>query len=185
MDNLTNLAGATHNQQEFITSLLRKRDYTLGDVVINTPQEASALIKELLAAPLLPRAVYTPPVRDEELFEALSSVQKSFYALPTSELFLDVMDEKISGDLLFVQVREYEKTLYLRRLHGSVGGFTRTKMSRKDSLIILRKIAEDSYKYSRAFGEHYQCCGKCGAELTDAQSRKLMLGPTCRKVFGR
>lgn len=180
MDNLTNLAGATERQQTFIASLLAEREYTLGDVVISSPREASALIDALLRAPKRANARRG----DQELFEALSSVQKSRYAIPTSEMFLETLDENIAGDLLFVEVREYRGTLYIRRLHGSVGGFSRTKLSRKDSLVILRHIARDAYKYARTFGEHYSCCGKCGAELTDERSRALLLGPECRKAFG-
>ncbi len=180
MDNLTNLAGATPRQQDFIASLLSEREYTLGDVAINSPREASALIAELLRAPRRAVARQT----DTELFEALSSVQKSKYAIPTSELFLELLDENVTGDLLFVEVREYRGTTYIRRLHGSVGDFNRSKLSRKDSLTILRHIARDAYKYARTFGEHYSCCGKCGAALTDERSRALLLGPDCRKAFG-
>lgn len=183
MDNLTNLAGATPRQQEFIADLLAKREYSLGDVVINNAREASALIEKLLKAPLKAKAVVGRK-RDEELYEALSKVQKSKYAIPTAELVMDFFDERVDNDLLFVEVREYNGTLYLRRLHGSLGSFVRSKMTRKDTLAVLAHIAQDTYKYARLFGEHYQVCGKCGAELTDEKSRKLQLGPECRKAWG-
>lgn len=173
------LAGATERQRNFILDLLATREYG-EDVIVNSSSEASKLIDKLLRAPKKRGA--TP--RDSELFTALSAVQKSRYAIPVSELFTDMMDEEIAGDLLFLQVSEYCGTLYLRRLHGSIGGFTRTKMSRNDSLTVLRIIATDTYKYARLFGEHYSCCGKCGAELTDERSRALLLGPDCRKEFG-
>lgn len=179
MENLTNLAGATPRQQEFIIDLLAKREYTLGDVVIDSPKAASNLIDTLLKAPLKAKAD-----RDEELYEALCKVQKSKYAVPTAELIMDFFDEKIDNDLLFVEVREYEGRLYIRRLHGAPGAFNRSKLSRRDSLAVLAQIAQDTYKYARLFGEHYQCCGKCGAELTDEKSRKFQLGPDCRKAWG-
>lgn len=176
----TQLAGATPRQRDFIETLLAERDYTLGtEVTVNSPADASNLINTLLRSPR--RLV---PLRDAEMDEALSSVQKSKYAVPTSELMLELFDEPITGDLLFLEVREYRGTLYLRRLHGALGGFTRTKMSRRDTLSLLRHIARDTYKYARIFGEHYSCCGKCGADLTDEKSRRFQLGPDCRKAWG-
>ena len=174
------LDGATPRQQEFIKSLIQERDYKLSDaVVINSTKEASNFIKDLLRAPKK-----SLEVRDPELFGALSSVQKSKYAVPTSELFLELFDEVIDNDLLFLEVKEHQDNLQIRRLHGAVGSFTRTELSRKDSLQILNIISQDTYKYARLFGENYSCCGKCSAELTDEISRKYQLGPDCRKAFG-
>jgi hypothetical protein len=111
---------------------------------------------------------------------------KSKYAIPVDELDIaPLQGTPLTGDLLFVEVREYEKVLYMRRLTGSVGGFNRDKMPAGDVKIIADIIAANPYKYARLFGEHYACCGKCGAELTDPTSRSLFLGPECRKAFGR
>jgi hypothetical protein len=177
----TVLLGATPRQRDFISQLLSERDYTLGEeIMIDSPAQASSLISNILRSP---RRV-TPIIVDTELFEALSSVQKSKYAIQTSELFLDLFDEKIENDLLFVEVSEYNNKLQIKRLHGSVGNFLRSKLSRQDSLQILRHLAPDTYKYARLFGEHYKCCGKCGAALTDELSRKFQMGPTCRKSWG-
>lgn len=181
MDIETALAGATPRQRDFIATLLAERDYTLGETRVDSPKEASALIDKILRAP---KRIGAVRVVDKELAEALSAVQKSKYAIPTSELILDVFDENVTGDLLFVEVREYSNTLYIRRLHGSVGDFTRSRLSRRDSLAILSHIAQDSYKYAKLFGSHFRCCGKCGAPLTDERSRQLQLGPDCRKAFG-
>lgn len=184
MDINDRLAGATPRQRDFIIDLLAARDYVLGThEIVTSAKEASNLISKLLAAPKKP-VQKVEKKRDEELFEALCAVQKSKYAIPVSELVLDFFDEKIENDLLFVEVREYQGTLYIRRLHGSVGDFTRSKLSRRDSLVILGHIARDTYKYAKLFGEHYSCCGKCGAPLTDEVSRRLQLGPDCRKAFG-
>lgn len=174
------LSGATPRQAEFITELLESRNYVIGDTVVNSPKEASDLISRLLSAPFKTKETTI----DKELFEALSAVQKSKYAIPTNELILDFFDEKIHTDMLFVEVKEYRDKLTIRRLHGSVGDFMRTRLSRKDSLSILRHIAHDTYKYARLFGEHFSCCGKCSAPLTDDKSRRLQLGPDCRKAFG-
>lgn len=177
-DLTTALAGATTKQAAFITSLLAERDFALGSRVVNSPREASALIEDLLAAPRKPKAERPA----DALTALLNSVQKSKYALAVDGLLL--MDERVNGDLLFVEVKEYNGHRYLRRLHGSVGDFTRTKMSREDSLIVLNAIARDPYAHARAFGEHFRCCGKCAAPLTDERSRALQLGPDCRKEFG-
>jgi hypothetical protein len=119
-----------------------------------------------------------------ELYEALSKLPKSKYAIPTSEIISDFLADKIHGDLLFVEVREYKKTPYLRKLSGSIGYFTRIKPNALDTLAFVRILASDPHKYARIFGEHYRCCAKCGAELTDERSRELSLGPECRKAFG-
>jgi hypothetical protein len=174
------LAGGTPRQIELIKTLLEERNYVLLDeLVINSSSQASKLIRSLLQSPKKLNATR----EDKELFGALSSVPKSRYAIPASELFLDILDEKVNGDLLFVEVKEHHDNLQIRRLHGSVGGFSRSKMSRDTSLTVLGLITQNPYKYARLFGEHYSCCGKCGAELTDEVSRSVFLGPHCRKVF--
>jgi hypothetical protein len=179
MELLERLAGATPKQQEFIADLLASRQYELGDTLIDSPRAASNLISELMMAPY--KAIQGT---DTELFEALSSVQKSKYAIPTSELILDFYTERIDSELLFIEVKEHRSRLQIRRLHGAVGDFTRTRMTRQDSLSILRHIAQDTYKYTKLFGEHFVCCGKCSAPLTDDTSRRIQLGPDCRKAFG-
>lgn len=179
MSTSVRLEGATPRQKEFIEKLLSERTYA-GSIQVDSPSQASRLITELLRAP---RKSVRDTV-DTELFEALSAVQKSKYAIPTSEILLDFFDKTIDNDLLFVEVKEHLGKLQIRQLHGAVGDFTRTKLSRKDALVILRHIAQDTYKYARLFGEHFVCCGKCAAPLTDEKSRKLQLGPICQKAFG-
>lgn len=138
-------------------------------------KDASQVIDKLINAKRIPK--------DPVLQSVLSSIPKSKYAIPTSELDVFV-EEKVNGDLLFVEVKEYMSILYMRKLLGAPGGFTRTKLSVSDVKEIVNIIAADPVKYARIFGEHYSCCGKCGAELTDPISRKLQFGPTCRAEFG-
>jgi hypothetical protein len=138
-------------------------------------KDASQVIDKLINAKRIPK--------DPVLQSVLSSIPKSKYAIPTSELDVFV-EEKVNGDLLFVEVKEYMNILYMRKLLGAPGGFTRTKLSVSDVKEIVNIIAADPVKYARIFGEHYSCCGKCGAELTDPISRKLQFGPTCRAEFG-
>lgn len=141
--------------------------------------------------PVLPApAVATPIVHIQkldwkELYGALSKLPKSRYAIPTSELMKDFMVQPVDNDLVFVEVREFKKTAYMRRLLGSVGGFSRLKPAPEDALMFVRILLEDPYKYAKLFATHYSVCAKCAAELTDEKSRELGLGPICRKAFGR
>lgn len=119
-----------------------------------------------------------------KLVEILKGIPCAKYAIPAAELDTLVENTTVHGDLLFVEVKEYKKRLYIRKLTGSVGGFSRWKMDLDDSIALAGYIAKDPYRFTKIFGEHYSCCGKCGAELTDPVSRELFLGPICRKSFG-
>jgi hypothetical protein len=179
MDNIMDsLNNATPKQQAFIIDLLKKREYAGGDI-ITSPKDASNLISKLLNAP------YKKVVKENDaVSEALLDLPVANYAIPMQTMELDFLEESVNSDHLFVSVREYKGHKYLRRLHGSVGSFTRTKMSKEDTKQIVEILAQDPYHFTKVFGEHYKCCGKCGADLTDDKSRELMLGPVCRKAFG-
>ena len=139
---------------------------------------ASKLIDMLLALPKAETKVLG------SIQEALLKAPKSKYAVPVDEIDIALTDTQLTGDLLFLEIREYKGSLFMRRLTGSVGGFTRWRVSNTDAVTLVNLIAKDPYKYTKLFGEHYSCCGSCGAELTDPESRKLQLGPECRKKFG-
>lgn len=174
------LAGATPKQQAFILDLLTKREYEVEEgFVVNSPKEASELIANLLNAP------YKKVVKNSDpSYEALSKLPKSNYAIPVMELPVEFMEEDIKSEYLFVAINEYKGTFYVRRLHGSVGGFTRTKMSKQDNEAIVQILSANPYNYAKIFGKVYSCCARCNAELTDDTSRQLMLGPVCRQAFG-
>ncbi len=177
---IAQLAGATEKQQNFILDLIAQREYVFDEsFVIDSPKEASELIGELLKAPFK-----TGVKKNSPSYEALSKLPKSNYAIPVSEVELDFLSENINTEYLFVVVSEFKGTVYLRRLHGSVGSFTRSKMSKQDNEAIVRVLSADPYKYAKIFGTVYSRCAKCGAELTDDTSRSLMLGPVCRVSFG-
>lgn len=183
---------ASDKQITFINELLDTRQLPAGDPILQqfiddrfttlstiTKRSASAVISMLLGLPKV-----TTPAEDS-LQLPLSLIPKSKYAIPVDELDIaPLQDTPLTGDLLFVEVREYKDTLYMRRLTGSVGGFNRDRMPAADVRIVAEIIATHPYKYTRLFGEHYACCGKCGAELTDPTSRAFFLGPECRKAFG-
>ncbi len=195
-------APATERQLAFLDDLVASRDipealsaeYIAQRAVIDL-KKASALISTFLQYPTVaPRPVGAGVVLDAvtqeqrklygELIEALGKVPQSKYAIPVSELMTDLLKDKVHGDLVFLEVREYKKRLFMKKLFGSVGAFTRVRPKVEDALTFIRIIERDPYKYARLFAEHYKCCGKCGAELTDPRSRELLLGPECRKAFG-
>jgi len=182
---------ASTAQMNFINDLLASRQ--MADEVreaitslVNLPtfskKQASATIDTLKTMPKAskPAAAATK----SPMQEALSLVPKARYAVPVYEVDLLLSSTPLTGDLLFVEVREYNGHLYMRRLTGAPGGFSRWKMENADVIALAKHIAADSYKYTKLFGAHYSCCGKCGAELTDPLSRELLLGPTCRQAFG-
>jgi hypothetical protein len=181
---------ASEKQVAFIDSLLNERELDAIQVTsfrsmlpTMTKKQASGMIDILLRQPK--RVEKVPGAKKSLLQEALSKAPKSKYAVPVSELDISLEDTPLTGDLLFIEVKEYMNNLYMRRLTGSVGGFTRHKVHSQDSIVIMDIIAKDPYKYAKIFGQHYSCCGSCGAELTDPVSRDLQLGPECRKKFGR
>lgn len=185
------LFGASEKQVKFINDLLVDREmedsvregYKLALTTMDK-KAASKLIDLLLS---LPKAVTKVPAAagKTSLQEALSKAPKSKYAIPTEELDIALNSTPLHGDLLFLEIREYMNNLYMRRLTGSVGGFTRWKVANDDAVALVNIIAQDPYKYTKIFGQHYSCCGSCGAELTDPISRELQLGPECRKKFGK
>jgi len=181
---------ASEKQVAFIDSLLTERE--LDAIQVSsfrsmlptlTRKQASGMIDLLLRLPQ--KATKVPGADKSILQEALSSAPKSKYAIPASELDISLEGTPLTGDLLFIEVKEYMGNLYMRRLTGSVGGFTRHRVPSQDSVTIMNVISQDPYKYAKIFGQHYSCCGSCGAELTDPVSRDLQLGPECRKKFGR
>ena len=184
---------ASDKQITFINELLDSRELPAGNPLIDpfindrftmlstiNKRTASAVISMLLGLP----KVVAPS--EASLQAVLSRVPKAKYAIPVDELDIaPLTGTPLTGDLLFIEVREYEGHLYMRRLTGAPGSFNRDKMPAGDVKIVANVIEADPYKYTRLFGEHYTCCGKCGAELTDPTSRSLFLGPECRKAFGR
>lgn len=191
-----NTPTATEKQVDFILKLLSERELlqwsaddpslTASALPLWSRKDASELIDDLLKMPKKPEpmaevsGVSTPAATAQAL---LDSFPKGKYAVPTD--LLDItLEQNLHGDLLFVELKEWNNVRYLRKLLGSLGGFTRVKMSPSDNRRIAEVIAADPYKYAKLFGERYSCCGSCGADLTDEKSRALMLGPECRKKFG-
>jgi len=179
---------ATPKQVNFINTLLTERvapealRNALSNVAALSSREASHAITALLAAPKAPKAPIARPVEDD-LHAALHAVPKACYAISETAANTVLQDTQVEG-LLFIRTKEYRETRYVRRLHGAPGDFATSKLSRRDSIAILRLIATDSLHYAQEFGKHFTVCGKCGAPLTDEESRALNMGPVCRKAWG-
>jgi hypothetical protein len=180
---------ATGRQVEFVNDLLGKKQVPdhfssmLADAIANatlTKSDASAAIDQLLAMPNKPK----PGETVSGLQGVLGSIPKSKYAITTEELELAGVPAEFKGDIAFFELKEYLQRLYIRQLHGAPGHFNRSKIPMAAVEQIVSIIKNDPYKYAKLFGDHYSCCGSCGAELTDQRSRELMLGPECRKKFG-
>jgi len=190
---ITTFFEASPKQIQFITDLISRKNLSetesakaaLAKIAEKTldKKEASKLIDELIAAKPLPASSTAAPTAASKLQNLLNEVPKAKYAIPMDEIDLGI-DEKVNGDILFIEVREYMNFLYMRRLHGAPGNFNRSKLSFKDTELLINLVKKDPLKYTQLFGEVHKCCGKCGAELTDQISRDLKLGPRCRKEFG-
>jgi hypothetical protein len=186
------LFGPSEKQIAFINALIDERELTedarkkfRADLAVLDKRSASQLITVLVNLPKRTDLVGKMLAGKTSLQEALSKAPKSKYAIPNDELDISLDTTRLTGDHLFVEIREYMGNLYMRRLHGSLGGFTRVRIANSDAITIMDTISRDPYKYARIFGEIYSCCGSCGAELTDPKSRELQLGPECRKKFGK
>jgi len=184
------LIPATERQVSYLTDLINTREMdevhaadllASIDAGILDKERASREIHAALMLPRLRKSREPSPSLQASLYH----IPKSKYAVPVDEIELTDADKEFSGDLMFLEVRQYMGTLYMRQLHGSVGGFTRSKLSPATVKALVSIIERDPYKYAKIFGVHHSCCGSCGAELTDQKSRELQLGPECRKKFSR
>jgi hypothetical protein len=185
---------ATPAQINFLTDLFAKKVVpadlanavsVAGGIANLDKRAASRAIDTLKGAAWLPRAPKAAPAPAQDGYaEALAAVENSRYAIPAETANLVLQDEAPVEGLLFVRVRTYNETRYLRRLHGSVGDFATSRLSRRDTIAVLKLIATDAVHYAQVFGEHFTVCGKCAAPLTDEKSRAWSLGPDCRKALG-
>ena len=167
---------ATERQIAFIRNLLSERDVAPVDFAGMTVKEASEKIEALLAMPKKPSVV--------SFSRFLEDVPKARYALTYEEAMPALEQTNLDNDHLFLEVREYRGTVYMRQLHGSVGDFTRTRFSAPEVRNLHAIIKREPLRYIQRFGELFSCCGKCGAPLTDEVSRARLLGPDCARQLG-
>lgn len=182
---------ATPNQISYIESLLRDRavpDELSGTTmsVLRTSEftvtKASQLITSLLTLPRRPRdEVPAGPDR----YAHLRGIEKSYYALTWEQLHdVDVADLAGDNRIAFFRVKPWKDRVYLDKLHGSWGGFTRTKLPHDKEIAVADLIRKDPQGAGLLFSKEYSVCARCGAELTDDRSRDTGYGPTCRGYMG-
>jgi hypothetical protein len=167
---------ATERQISFIRNLVAERDVAPIDFAGMTVKEASTKIEELLATPKKSSIV--------RFSDVLSTLPKAKYAVPYQTVAPVFTESAFDNDYLFVEVREYRGTTYMRKLHGSLGDFIRTRFSREEEQSLFNILKSDPVGYITKFGEVFSCCGKCGAALTDEASRARLLGPDCARQLG-
>ena len=180
---------ASEKQIGFLSDLLATRecDAVEYDELITAIHEenldkrrASQAIDKLINAP----RKKTGDGPKSPLQALLGTIPKSKYAVPTDELIASDFEDTFKDGIIFLELKEFMGTLYVRMLHGAPGGFSRSRIPADVTEYLVKIIASDPYRYVKMFGDHFACCGSCGSPLTDARSRELMLGPECRKKFG-
>lgn len=180
----TTVYPASNAQMSFINDLLAKREVPAQIVEVIkstqtlTSRQASGWIDTLKGYPYASKA----PVSD--FYAAFEGVEDSKYAIPGSLLAVVMPDSIKDDELLFLEVKTYKGRRYLNRLHGAPGDFTRTRFPMATGAVLLKFIKGRHVEFAQLFGEHYTCCGRCAAPLTDKLSRELHVGPECRKVWG-
>lgn len=189
---------ATPRQVAFLRSLLAERVVPAGiaSAVLSAGSldalaraDVSRFIDTLLASPRVAPKVVFRPADDAPATSPLASLPLAKFAVPASHLAGALSDFTPSGDLVFIETREFETpdgrmVRFLRRLTGAPSDFTRSRFSRADALAVARVLSADPLAYIRAFGEHFTVCGKCASPLTDARSRARFLGPDCARQLG-
>jgi hypothetical protein len=188
MTTTTTTYPASAAQSSFIASLIAKRQVPADTLAAikgtenMTSRQASAFIDLLKTMP------YAPAATDAEspfakFMAAFEGVEDSKYAVPGA-YFTIILPALSHDELVFFEVKTWKGRRYLNRLHGAPGDFTRTRFSFEDGAKVLGLLARRHVEFAQAFGAHYTVCGRCAAPLTDAESRRVHLGPECRKVWG-
>lgn len=176
---------ASEKQLSFVRSLMGERTLPAEMAAIDpatlNKREASLLIERLLKMPKTPK----PAAAAKPSTGVLDGLPKSRYALLAEDVAHALTSVNLDhNDMLFVEIREFKGTVYMRRLVGSPGAYLRARMVPSDVAVIAGLIRTDPLAAAQRYGREYSVCGKCGAELTDEESRRLSLGPVCRGAFG-
>lgn len=181
---------ASAAQTSFIANLLQKREVP-ADVQAAikaqplTSRQASAFIDLLKTLPFKTVAVAEGEATPWQKFLAeFEGVENSKYAIKGAYLAAIPSLGIGDNDMLFLEVKTWQGKRYLNRLTGAPGDFVRTRFPLAEGTLLLKFIKGRHVEFAQAFGEHYTVCGRCAAPLTDAESRRVHLGPDCRKLWG-
>lgn len=193
---------ASEKSIAYLTDIVRQRDVdpglTLEQSLIaltkwlaggRTQAEISAMIDRNKAKPkrlvvVAPAAAGAPTVYTPYP-SVPDAVVSSKYAIKT-ELLLEVPSSWRKQEYLFFEVKQVRGRRVVRRLLGSIGAFERTLLPAALAAELFGHLGkqEVAFEAAKTFGEIYQCCGRCGAELTDDTSRERQFGPICWSLMG-
>lgn len=182
---------------DYLTDLVRKHQQTPGstleqDLAVLTkwfaqePRSQKDVSRLIDVAKAKPRRVTATlpaasPLTAPKRVEVPDTVLDSKYAIFTAVLENIPVHWK-HQEHLFVEVKKYRGKRVVRRLLGSPGGYTRQFMPNAlvNELIEKLEVPEFAFSASTLYGEIHQCCGTCGAPLTDDVSLETKQGPICR-----
>jgi hypothetical protein len=108
------------------------------------------------------------------------AVPSSKFAILT-ELLHQAPEAWQKQEYLFFEVKKLRGRRVIRRLTGAPGRFNRTALPSALASELFGHLEDEKFAFqaSKTFGEIYQVCGRCAAELTDDQSRERKFGPVC------
>jgi hypothetical protein len=191
---------ATDRQRAYLLKLIEQRE--IAEVAATNVQDlcerddftkadASELIDTFTKVPWRPKPYSAPasPLTGAGAAPTVSidSLEVSKFAIPTTEASADLAALAGNSDLIFGEVREWNKHRFINVLKGAPGDWNRIRLAKDKAGLrteVINILGAGQYKYTKLYGEHYTCCGCCGAALSDQISRDLQLGPECRKRFG-
>ena len=176
----------------YLTDLTRDRDVIPGKDATHclaaltkwlasgpTQKEVSAAIDRAKAKPrrAAKPAATTAWAPYPSVPEAVPSAK---FALLT-ELLHNAPESWQRQELLFFEVKKLRGKRVIRRLTGAPGRFNRTALPAALATELFGHLENEAFAFqaSKTFGEHYSVCGRCGAELTDDDSRERKFGPVC------
>lgn len=166
---------ASPKQVEFVVKLISERfaegTFNGPDPATLTGAQASQWIDRLLTMPKLPA-----PSKATARVYVPDSIPEARYAIPASALAGKHKDSMV----LFRVTPERE----LWQLVGAPGSFAKQPVSKAVAETALAVLLADPHTAALAFSQQYTRCAKCGAELSDDESKRIGLGPVCREAFG-
>jgi hypothetical protein len=181
----------------YVTDLVRDRETNPGENATEalarltkwlanpktTQKDVSDMIDRLKTKPK--RAALVPtPVAGHTVWAPYPAVPEAVpsakFALLT-ELLHNAPEAWQKQEYLFFEVKKLRGKRVIRRLVGAPGRFNRTALPSALATELYGHLENEAFAFqaSKTFGEIYQVCGRCSAELTDNDSRERKFGPVC------
>lgn len=196
----TTMTPPSERSLKFLADLTSDRDVLPGQTAaeaqirlgtwLATPRsqkDVSAMIDRALKAPRRPKTVAPAIPAAAARYASLvpDSVPNMKFAIPTM-LLTGLPKGWERQEFLFVEVKKSGRKRVVRRLLGAPGHFSRVGLPFEVRESVLRLLEKQEFAASAAhkFGEVYQICKRCGAELTDDTSRARLAGPVCYNLIG-